>query len=126
MMSPADAAKLKGVFDPITRVVEGREKSEVLALAIGASISAVVVKSVDGLTQELFSWASQTSLLGPIYSKLQLNIFGATINVPHIMGIMVYIIVSLVILAFLAFFILSPLLSRAAKKRSEENKNDNK
>lgn len=118
----AQDAKLKGILDPITKVVEGREKSEVMALAIGASISAVVVKSVDGLTEELFTWASQTSVLGPVYSELQLNLFGAVINIPRIVGILVYILVSLAILAFLAFGILSPLLSRTEK--NDSNKDD--
>lgn len=118
--------KLKGILDPITRVVEGRERSEVMALAIGASISAIVVKSVDGLTEELFSWASKTSVLGPVYNELQLNIFGATINIPRMVGIFVYILLSLGILAFLAFGILSPLLSRSDSNSNKNREKDNK
>lgn len=103
-------AALGGAFDPLAEIVQNKNNNQVVALAVGSVISAVVVKAVDDLTTIVFNWASASPTFAPVRDVLTVNILGAQLNIPHILGIFVYIVLSIAVLALVVFGVLKPLL----------------
>lgn len=103
-------AALGGAFDPLAEIVQDKDNNQVIALAVGSVISAVVVKAVDDLTSVVYNWAGASPTFAPIRNALNINILGAELNIPHILGIFFYIVLSIGVLALVVFGVLKPLL----------------
>lgn len=99
-----------GIFDSLAKVVAERKRNEVIALAVGTAISAIVVRAVDDFTELLFGWAHDTNVFGPLHSALQIPLLGNTLDLTKLFGIAVYVVIALAVLSFVAFGILAPLL----------------
>ena len=112
--------KLQGVLDPLERVV--RNDNQLLALAVGGAISAVVVRAVEDLTKVISDWLGDSTIIAPLRDSLRINLFGGKLDIPRIIGILFYIVMSIVVLAALVFGVLSPLIgsSKAKKNKNHE------
>ena len=107
-VTPETPNKLKGVLDPLERVV--RNDNQLLALAVGGAISAVVVRAVEDLTKVIADWLGDSTIIAPLRDSLRINLLGGKLDVPRIIGILFYIIMSIIVLAALVFGVLSPLI----------------
>lgn len=113
---PGAPPKLQGVLDPLEDVV--RQDNQLLALAVGGALSAVVVRAVEDLTDVLSEWLGGSTMLAPIREKLHVNVLGGKLDIPRIIGVVFYIVLSIVVLAALVFGILSPLIGKSTTKKA--------
>lgn len=116
---PGAPPKLKGVLDPLEDVV--RQDNQLLALAVGGALSAVVVRAVEDLTDVLSEWLGGSTLLAPITEKLHVSLLGGKLDIPRIIGVVFYIVLSIVVLAALVFGILGPLIGGKPKRRKRDD-----
>lgn len=110
--------RLQGVLDPLERVV--RNDNQLLALAVGGAISAVVVRAVEDLTKVISDWLGSSNIIAPLRNKLQVTILGGQLDVPRIIGILFYIVMSIIVLAALVFGVLGPLIGRSDIKKKDQ------
>lgn len=110
--------KMQGILDPLQTAV--RQDNQLLALAVGGALSAVVVKAVEDLTDVMSSWVGESKVFAPLATRLRVTILGGTLDIPRIISVVFYIVMSILVLAALVFGVLSPLIGKSAKRKKSE------
>jgi len=117
-VTPQTQNRLQGVLDPLERVV--RNDNQLLALAVGGVISAVVVRAVEDLTKVIADWLGNSTIIAPLRDSLHINLLGGKLDIPRIIGIIFYIMMSIVVLSALVFGVLSPLIDTPETKKKKD------
>lgn len=116
-----ESPKLAGVLDPLEDVV--RQDNQLLALAVGGALSAVVVRAVEDFTDVVSQWLRSSTVLKPVADKLHVTVLGGKLDVPRIFGVVFYILLSILVLAALVYGVLMPLIgtNKTAKAKADED-----
>jgi hypothetical protein len=110
--------RMQGILDPLQTAV--RQDNQLLALAVGGALSAVVVNAVEELTDVMSSWVGESKVFAPLAARLHVTILGGTLDIPRIISVLFYIVMSILVLAALVFGVLSPLIGSGAKRKKAE------
>jgi len=120
LQNHTDFKDFKAVLDPLADIVHNsKTHNELIVLAVGGAISDVVMKGVEGLTNVFFDWLKSSMALKPLTNALRFRFLGGVVDVPRIVGILFYIIISFIILTLVVYGVLSPLLSDVRKKEDK-------
>lgn len=106
-------------------MIEMQSDNQLFLLAISGAVSAVTLEAVKRFTQILSQWANSASGFNWIRKLLTFNILGAKLDVSKLIGVIIYIIVSLFFLAVIVFGILGPLVL-GQTHREYDDANDDK
>lgn len=115
----AQGPPVQGILDNLHTAV--RQENQLLALAVSGALSAVVIKAVEELNDVVSLWLGQSKVFAPLAARLHVNVLGGTLDIPRIISVIFYIVMSIMVLAALVYGVLGPLIGGTAegKKRDE-------
>lgn len=116
----APQVPVSSVLDPLSKVLQQSTQNQGLALAMGTVVGTVTVRAVDGIVTEVYRWANASPVLAPVANFFQVSILGSTFDLPHVFGIFVYVVLALLVLTFIIFAVLHPLLYDADKEERRQ------
>lgn len=105
-------------------MIEMQSDNQLFLLAISGAVSAVTLEAVQRFTQIISQWANSASGFDWIRRMLTFNILGAQLDVSQLIGVIVYILVSLFFLAVIVFGILGPLVLSQSHRQYDDANDD--
>ena len=100
--------------------------NELFLLAISGAVSALTLEAVNRFTKIMSQWANSATGFDWLRNMLTFRIFGGKLEVSKLIGVVIYMVVSLFFLALIVFGILGPLVLGDPDDKPKTTKGKNK
>lgn len=115
------ADQIKDGLSTLREMIQKQSENELFLLSVSGAVAAVTLEAVQRFTNIISTWANSANGLNWLRSGLQFKVLGGPLDVSKLLGVVVYLVVSLFFLFVVVFGILGPLMGDKKTDSEETN-----
>ena len=118
------ADKVKDGLSTLRDMIQKQSENELFLLSVSGAVAAVTLEAVQRFTHIISEWANSANDLNWLRRGLQFKLLGGPLDVSKLLGVVIYLVVSLFFLFVVVFGFLGPLMGEKDSTSTETKDDD--